>query len=461
MSELNLEEVPQRIRDMFNKGFIALERGNTDYAIDLLMTCVEAEPKFLQARKFLRAAEMQQAKSKKSSSFSRLTSGISGMPAYLSAMATLKSGKFDQALMQAEKLLRNDPLNMRYVEFFVECAKACDLPEAALQTLEVAREQYPEDSSILLSLGNLYQDLGQTKLAREAFERLSELNPHDPVALKSLKDALARDTVASSGWGKVADGKGFREGLKDQDQTKKIEQMERGVKTDHDADVLIEDTLNKIKAEPKNVNYYRSLARLYAQRKMFNEAVATIQKAMELAPGDPELDKTVTGIMLQKIDSEIDTLKASGDTAGAEAKQGERDQYFFDNLQDRVKRYPNDYGLRYELGVILFENDYINEAIQQLQLAQKSPKHRIQALFSLARCFKSKEHFDMAFEQLEKASGELVVMDEQKKDVLYELGDVCEKMGDPEKAAFYFKQIYSVDIGYKDIADKIENVYKK
>ena len=44
MAELTLEEAPQKLKDLFNKGFGALERGNLDYAIDLLFSCVQEEP---------------------------------------------------------------------------------------------------------------------------------------------------------------------------------------------------------------------------------------------------------------------------------------------------------------------------------------------------------------------------------------------------------------------------------
>jgi fibrillarin-like rRNA methylase len=67
----------------------------------------------------------------------------------------------------------------------------------------------------------------------------------------------------------------------------------------------------------------------------------------------------------------------------------------------------------------------------------------------------------MALQQLETAVSELFSMDENKKNILYELGSIAELMDDKEKAAEYYKQIYAVDIGYKDIADKIESLYKK
>jgi hypothetical protein len=39
------------------------------------------------------------------------------------------------------------------------------------------------------------------------------------------------------------------------------------------------------------------------------------------------------------------------------------------------------------------------------------------------------------------------------------LGLVLEKMGKPEEAIEQFKLIYEVDIGYKDIADKVDTYH--
>jgi len=45
--------------------------------------------------------------------------------------------------------------------------------------------------------------------------------------------------------------------------------------------------------------------------------------------------------------------------------------------------------------------------------------------------------------------------------VLYELGLILEIVGQKDKAAEYYKQIYQSDISYKDIAEKIEQAYRK
>jgi len=76
-------------------------------------------------------------------------------------------------------------------------------------------------------------------------------------------------------------------------------------------------------------------------------------------------------------------------------------------------------------------------------------------------CFKQKGQFDLAAEQLEKAAAELPVLDSQKKDVLYELGLVLEATGASDKALEHYKTIYQADIGYRDIAAKVEKVYRQ
>ena len=94
-------------------------------------------------------------------------------------------------------------------------------------------------------------------------------------------------------------------------------------------------------------------------------------------------------------------------------------------------------------------------------MAQRNPQKRIRALYYLAMCFKAKVQYEIPMEQLEKARSELHLMDDTKKDVVYEMGVISETMGRPDQAIAYFKEIYAVDIGYKDIAQKIDQAYRK
>ena len=462
MDEVTVDTVPQKARDMFNKGFSAFEHGSLDYAIDMFTSCVEMEPAFHQARRYMRAAEIRRLKREKVSGMQQAFEALASLPTYLQAHAAIRSNKPQQALELSEKLMRQDPLNLRFVRLFVSAAGAADLKDAAIQTLEAVREHYPSDTGLLNLLGSMYLTAGRTRDARGCFERLVELHPHDPKAVKLLKDSLALDSMASDGWSSAAKtGDSFRTMIKDEDEAVRLEQQAKAVKTDKDADDLIADAKSKIEKEPENINYYRQLARLYTQRKMYNEAIQTLDKALEISPGDPEVDNTRSATRLMLVDHEIEQLRAAGDTAGADAKQAERSQFAFDDLQERVKRYPNEMRLRYDLGVVLYENGYLNEAIQQFQLSQRNQKYRIRSLYYLGMSFKKKKQFDMGLQQLETAVSELGLMDDEKKEICYEIGLLAEEVGDKAKALEYLKKIYQADIGYKDVAQRVEKAYSR
>jgi hypothetical protein len=65
----------------------------------------------------------------------------------------------------------------------------------------------------------------------------------------------------------------------------------------------------------------------------------------------------------------------------------------------------------------------------------------------------------MAASTFQNAIKEKPVFDDEKKELVYQLGSVLEKMNKREEAIEQFKQIYEVDIGYKDVAAKVDAFY--
>jgi tetratricopeptide (TPR) repeat protein len=456
MAEIRPQELEKRTRDLYEKGISALERKNYDYSVDLFLSVLKLEPRLLEARKHLRSAEIQRLKGKKKNAFLKALSGASSLTASIKAQSLVKAGKGPEAVMACEELLKGDPTDINNVKLFAKAAAISDLPEAAVQLLEVASNAHPSDVSLLNILATFYMKMGRTRSARDCFERICELVPNDPDALKCLKDALAMDSMNTDGWSEATS---YKDIMKDKDEAELLEKESKAVKSDGDVASLIADTEKKIADEPGNINYYRQLAKLYAQIQEFEKAIRTLQKAIEMNPGDPELDQALATLSSENYDHQITQLRDAGDEEAAQAKEQEKAQFVFDDLQQRVQSYPNDAGLRYEWGKMLYENDYFNEAIQALQISQRNPKHRIRSLYHMAMCFKEKQQLDLAIDQLETAMGELYTMDETKKDVLYQLGGLSEELNDLEKAASYYKQIYQVDIGYKDVTEKIEKIY--
>jgi tetratricopeptide (TPR) repeat protein len=457
MAEVALEQAPRKAREHFEKGMASFERGNLDYAMDMFLLALEACPGLLRARKFLRAAAIAKSKTQKTGALSRAFGTLGGSGSLLMIQSMLKS-KPDKALRAAEDLLRKDPLNPAFIHAASNAAVAAGLPEVAVLNLEIAREHGANDAKTVEWLAELYTQVNRLHDARLMYEELARLKPNDPKVLKKLKDATALDTMQRGGW---TEAQSYRDVMKDAKQAALLEQQAKAVKTARDVDALIEETRAKAQQEPQNVNYKRALAELLAKAERFDEAIEVLQLAQQSTGGaDPQIARLMSQIRLDQIDREIAALADAGDAAGAEAKRRERAEFVFKDAEERVARYPNDLQFKYEYGVLLYERGMLNEAIQQFQRAQQNPQRRIRSQYYIALCFKQKRQFDLAAEQLEKAASELPVLDETKKEILYELGTVYEALGRAEKAIALYKEIYSVDIGYRDVAAKIERNYR-
>ena len=69
--------------------------------------------------------------------------------------------------------------------------------------------------------------------------------------------------------------------------------------------------------------------------------------------------------------------------------------------------------------------------------------------------------YDLAVDQLKTAKKEAKIMNDAKKEIIYELATAYELMGKSEPAFEEYKEIYSSDISYKDVANKINDYYAK
>ena len=459
MEEITLDQIPRKTRDLYEKAMSALERGNAGYALDMLKQVIDVEPRFSLGRKNLRIAQVKALLATKPNAMTHQMASLKGTFTLMGAQSKLKKDP-KAALEGAEKLLALDPLNLPFLKFFAQAAEAAEMPELAVQTLEIARPYYAKDVEFLRLLARLYIATNQPGGAKDCYAAVAELLPNDQVAIKNLKDAAALDTMKAGGWNDMKSD--FRSKLKDKKEAILLEQQAKSVKGESDIDTLIASRLLEIQREPQNMNFRRALADLYVRAERFDDALKALAEATKAAGrSDPQIERTTSLIKVRKLDAVIAAAKAAGDEAAAAAKEQEKAAFLYDDAVDMVKRYPNDLQFRYELGYQFYLRKQYNEAIEEFQLAQRNPQRRTRALYYLAICFREKGQPDIAFEQLQKAASELTLMDETKKDVVYEMGVLAEQMGRKDEAIAFFKEIYSVDIKYRDIAQRIESSYKK
>jgi len=460
MPEKNVTEIPRDVRDLYQKGSTALQRQNFEYAIAIFNQVLQREPGFFECRQALRAAQFKQCGG--TGFFKKMLGGASSSPLVAKAQMTMRKNPLE-AIQIAEQILNTDPQSSAGHKILAEAALAADLPRTSCFSYEILLKNSPKDYSLSMDYSQALAKAGQIPKAESILTELARLYPNKGEINQALKDLSARNTMDEGGYEALADGKGsYRDILKDKSQAESLEQENRQVKSEDVAERLIREYEERIPKEPKNLKLLRSLAELYAQKKDFDRAVEYGEKIRSSEGGnDPSLDRLIADITIKKHNHLLSLLDATApDYAEQSARiEAERQTFQLQECQKRAERYPTDLQIRFELGELYFQAGKITEAIGEFQKAQANPQRRLQALGYLGQCFARRGMNDSAVRMLQNAIKEKPVFDDEKKELIYQLGCVFEKMTKPEEAIEQFKQIYEVDIGFKDVAAKVDAYY--
>jgi tetratricopeptide (TPR) repeat protein len=451
----------QKAQNFMNNGRLALESKRYDRAVEMLTRSLECAPDALETRRLLRTAQIARFRLNPPSALSLKMQSMGMYFARQKVLGLVKKGLGAEAMAEAEKLLSQNPLDPDNIECAVKAADAAGMPEAAAISVEAAYSCNQGDANLLERIASYYMLAKRYDKARDAYVKLSQLKPGDQRVLQLLKNAEAQTTM-NAGWTDAAGKRGgFQSLIANKEQAKKLDQANKAVITGDDAEALIAEKKAQIEKEPGNMNYYRALARIYIQNKRYGEAIQTLEAATSVNSSDPELDRMLSSVRVTDYDFRVNELKAAGKEDEAAELEAEKNQFVFDDLATRVERYPNDLRLRFELGLQYYNYEYYDEAVVHLQLAQKSPKERLSALYYLAMCFMKKGQRDMAVMQLETCRDQMPTMDELKKQVVYQLGLAAEETGDIEKAYNYYKDIYSTDVTFGDLNERMVRLSKQ
>ncbi len=461
MAEKSLNEIPRDLRELYQKGTVAFQRQNLDYALAIFNQVLQKEPGFFECRQALRAAQFKKAGG--STSFlKKVFGGAGSSPLMAKAQMSLRSNPLE-TIQTAEQILESDPNSSAGHKFLAEAALAAELPRTACLSYEILLKNSPRDYDLTMAYGQALTAAGQIDKAEAVYAELLRLYPTKGEVAQALKNLSARKTLADGGYESLADGQGsYRDILKNRDEAVSLEQQNRAVKTGDVADRLIREYEERIPREPKNLKLLRSLAELYSQKKDFDKAIEYCERIRSSEGGaDPSLDRLITEIALKRFDHQIGQLDpaVAEQAAQIDRLRAERDAFQLAECQARAERYPTDLQIRFELGELLFKAGKTPEAIQEFQKAQSNPNRRIQSMAYLGQCYARRNMNELAARTLQNAVKEKPVFDDEKKELIYQLGCVLEKMGKAEEAKVQFELIYEVDIRYKDVAARIDKYY--
>ncbi len=462
---VNEADLPQNLRSLVHKADAAIQSQNVGYAVQLLLPVVKAEPHFLEGRAKLRKAAA--AAKRIASSGKKLFGGLSA--GGLSNMKLQGRVKKEPAaaLPEIEDLLADDPYNPQLNSLLYEAAVALDMVETASFALETIREGHPSDTKNMHRLAQHYLQAKEPEKAANIYQAILRVDNTDGEARKGVTNANAQASITRQGWGQR---ESVRDLLKSKDQSKSLEDQGRKGMTIEQIDARLAEWGEKYNEDPENINIVKKIADLYEQKEDLPSSLQWYEYAFGLNTADSALGSKVQQLRDRIDDQHFATLKAeieaNPDAEAASLKRAE-----FEEMQqarrirqvttarDRVEKNPTDLQLRFEYGSALLAAGQFSEAIAELQKAKTNPNIRGRATLLLARCYESKGIFDLALRQLNECASELLGMDGTKKEVLYTKGLIHERIGQKEEALEAFKQIYEVDYGYLDVAQRVESSY--
>jgi tetratricopeptide (TPR) repeat protein len=331
-------------------------------------------------------------------------------------------------------------------------------------TLETVRKGHPEEAKLLHKLADFYLRNELFQRAAEVYRDIIKHHPADGTAIKGEKDCTARASMQKGGWSEQANMKDLQ---RNKGEAAELEAQNKSGLTKDQLEDRRDRLIAKYNEDANQLAVVKDLANIFEQLEDWANANTFYSWGFTLSNGDVAL-QTKAGQMNDRVQEEhMKELEAraasSPDDPEVQAMLAERKAArvaeAVEEAKRRVDQNPTDPVSRYELGQAYFNAGDFSNAIPHLQQAKRNPHIQSKVLLLLGLTFKAKGMLDMAAKQLSDALGDLVGMDNTKKEVLYEKGLIHEEMGDKSGALDSFKQIYEVDYGYRDVAQRVESSY--
>ena len=493
------KDLPLAKRNAYLKALSALELGNHGLVVSMLGPLVAEEPEFLAGRKLLREAQIMRSKGK--SSFLGLSGG--GLSLGRGKVKKLiETGDFRAALAEAEKGLEGDPMGAQPNKELHEAAAAAaaaaraemvsvqaefdtspeEGKESAARRLDAVLDKArvfetiarfalettaldPKNTKVRHDLGDYLMRIEDYDEASKAFDEILRRNPMDLDARDKAKEAAARRSMQRGKLGTST----FAELVKQRQQGGAEEKVVTAGESAEDLARLIYEAHE---AGNPDREAARKLADIHYAKEDYDNALEYYRYLSSLANDtDPGLLRKISDTEVRKLSGAIavkekELATIAPDSAEAEALRAELDELrrgkaeqMLGEARKRVDRNPTDLQYRFELGEQMVLAGHYKEAIPELQKARSNPNTRTKALNMLGKCYTERNMLDLAAKTLTDAASEIPGMDGTKKDILYNLGLVYERMGHAEKSLDCMKEIYEVDYGYLDVAARVESSY--
>lgn len=455
MERKELKDVSEGLRKNYQYAKNVFAKGDSDYAILLLTGILKKEAGFMEARDFLRTVEKNKALSL--GAFGKIIADIKIFMLVMKGKSKV-SKEPTLAMEIAEDALALNIKSLPALNLLAEAAQNNEAYFIAIEAMELARSFNPDDEVIMKSLVDIYKEDGNGAKAYELQSVIAAKHPDDLNVQAELRSAAALATLNKA---QNQEGSSVQLAV-DKAKAEGTTLGDKIIRSEEDIATAISNYETAVTEGDDSIDNRRALAELYQRASRHDEAIAAFRWIAEkIGTLDPATDKAIEKSEVAKFDDRADELgQANASDDEIQAIVNEKFMYKLERAEERVRNYPNDTQLRYDLACLLWDGQDVARSLEQFQLARKNPQRRLSCTVYIGMCFSAKGQFDMAVEQYEEAISGMPIMDKDKINALYQFGLTCETMENKEKALDCFKQIYQTDVNYLDVAERMEKYYK-
>ena len=464
------KEIDQRVRGFYTKAQEAARQQNLDYAIEMFNTALKHCPEFRDARHELRKVELDKINNKLSSTRQAWIAAKSTMALNVKGPGLIKKEQYNEAMQLAESILAKDPTVPGALKLLANAAEEGGMEWLAIDTLEFLIKFHPKDIPAMVWLYELYLDSEHGEKAVATCRKIIAVEPNNGEYQSMLKNAMARSAMDKSTWMDNNSGKNTA-GKSTSGAPRTRGPVRDEVARDADSALaLVEKFQGMLESGNDSSDIRKKLARSLIKVERYDDAIGHLQHVLETGGSvDPSVQKMIYTAVEGRFDTAIKAWEEYGTKGDSETAQAateiavlekQKSDFLLQKARERAQTYSNDANVHMELALILWERQEIDEALQEFQKAQGSPRHRKNASLHKAKCFVIKKQYDIAVKEFESLLGEIEDMNKEKLDITYEYASALKEMGREDESMAQYKKIYEVDISYRDVKEIMDNLYQ-
>ncbi|MEX1042089.1 MAG: tetratricopeptide repeat protein [Pirellulaceae bacterium] len=375
------------------------------------------------------------------------------------------AGKWSETLSQGMDQLLSNPWDTTTLLAMVEACEACRYNEAGLRYMKNATDGSPGDLEVLRTCAGYLGRVGQFDQAIAVWHYIEDKSRGDDEANRMISQLTLDRERQAQGLATVTnriDPKKTPLRPKPASTTPTEEKPRRQIELNERQRLK-----NLIEQNQYNLENYLQLADAWCQVQNFNEAENTLKQAHDTIGTSFELTQKREEVQIARARHRL--LVAEGQAKEKPSESADRlreslrddlNRIELDIYSQRVERRPDDFPLKYELGLRLKRAGNLPEAIQEFDaVAAGDEKLAAAAYLGKGECLQANRRYEPALEAYKEALTRYKTLSSDRvKQLLYRAGVLAAALKQTPLALQYLGQLAKLDPSYKDVGPRLDKL---